>query len=255
MAFDSAYFQSQSALDNDAATRRKKLKELEADVCGVGPEKATDYNAMTQVYHQVQPNQGQKKSPNPCWLDDSPAPPLHSLCQIFQFLTVHANADPGADDHEDVLREIAAALESVFPRVGLKSFLSLSTADKRQQLKELARLILGVRLFNRAAGKGGAGLEDVVQHSVSESQGLLTELQTQLDLTRDSCDQYSDVLMNVRLGGAAAKAAGLDDARLGRLKDELTNRRQLSAYTKSVMDEVNRCVGVAHQRGFRLLFC
>ena len=143
----------------------------------------------------------------------------------------------GSDD--EVLREIAAALESVFPRVGLKAFVSLSHSEKASQLKELARLILGVRLFNKVAGKGGAGLKNVPELAQSQSQNLLTSLHRQLDLVREQCEQYSDVLMSVRLGSSAARDAGLDSPELmQRLKDELTNRRQLVAYLKSLSEEV-----------------
>ena len=44
--------------------------------------------------------------------------------RIFNFLVVRAGPEPGQE------REIAAALESVFPRIGLKAFTSLAAEDK-----------------------------------------------------------------------------------------------------------------------------
>lgn len=41
---------------------------------------------------------------------------------------------PQGPPDADVQREVAAALESVFPRVGLKAFVSLSSEDKSSQV-------------------------------------------------------------------------------------------------------------------------
>lgn len=210
VAFDSAYFRNHTELEASLASKRERLQDIEAEVVGANSASANDFNAMTQVYHQ-----------------------------IFQYLTTHADVD-SAEADDEILREIAAALESVFPRVGLKAFVSLSTAEKSSQLKELARLILGVRLFNKVAGKGGAGLKNVPELAQTQSQNLLGSIQRQLDLAQNQCEQYSDVLMCVRLGTDAAREAKLDDpALMKRLKDELTNRRQLAAYLKSLCEEVN----------------
>ena len=65
-------------------------------------------------------------------------------------------------------REIAAALESVFPRIGLKSFVAMPAEQKREQMNELANIVHGIRLFNQEIGKGGAGLDDTVNLAVAE---------------------------------------------------------------------------------------
>ena len=79
--------------------------------------------------------------------------------KIFNYLVVRAGLEPGADRPAE--REIAAALESVFPRIGLKAFTALPMDDKVAQLHELANIVLGIRLFNRHIGKGGAGMVDL----------------------------------------------------------------------------------------------
>ena len=56
-------------------------------------------------------------------------------------------------------REVAAALESVLPRAGLKPFVALTTPEKVAQLCELSNIVIGIRLFNRDIGKGGVGLD------------------------------------------------------------------------------------------------
>ena len=75
------------------------------------------------------------------------------------------------DSDRVTVAELAAALESVFPRIGLKSFVLLGAEEKRLQLEELGRIVTGIRLFNREQGKGGAGLdhvEDAVAQTVSD---------------------------------------------------------------------------------------
>jgi hypothetical protein len=76
---------------------------------------------------------------------------------IFQYLLVNGYVD--AVDRT-VEREIAAALESIFPKFGLKAFCDMSVDDRKKQLRELVHIVLGIRLFNRAVGKGGAGFSD-----------------------------------------------------------------------------------------------
>jgi len=65
-------------------------------------------------------------------------------------------------------------VESVFPRIGLKSFVQLSAEEKKQQLDELSSIVTGIRLFNKESGKGGAGLESVeilASNKVAEVRG------------------------------------------------------------------------------------
>ena len=38
--------------------------------------------------------------------------------------------------------------------------MALSKMDKEKQMKELTSIVTGIRLFNRACGKGGAGIDD-----------------------------------------------------------------------------------------------
>lgn len=54
----------------------------------------------------------------------------------------------------NIEKEVAAALESVIPRAALAPFVSLSNSEKVTQLAELSNLVIGIRLFNKAIGKG-----------------------------------------------------------------------------------------------------
>ncbi|XP_031960905.1 cilia- and flagella-associated protein 206 isoform X2 [Corvus moneduloides] len=61
----------------------------------------------------------------------------------------------------EAVREVTAALQSVFPQAEMITFISLSKKDKEQQLKDLAMLVTGIRLYNKQCQKGGSGIEDL----------------------------------------------------------------------------------------------
>ncbi|NWX12446.1 CF206 protein, partial [Aegotheles bennettii] len=61
----------------------------------------------------------------------------------------------------EVVREVTAALQSVFPKTEMISFISLSKKNKEQQLKNFAMLVTGIRLYNKECRKGGSGIDDL----------------------------------------------------------------------------------------------
>ena len=130
--------------------------------------------------------------------------------RIFNFLVVRAGHEAG---HE---REIAAALESVFPRIGLKAFTSLAAEDKVAQLHELANIVLGIRLFNRHIGKGGAGIQDVPRVAAELVASLVGQVGEDLEGVETLCAQYVDVVAHKYRSGA--KSSGEAGARLARLQ-------------------------------------
>lgn len=73
-------------------------------------------------------------------------------------------------------REVAAALESVLPRAGLRPFVSLTTPEKVAQLCELSNIVIGIRLFNRDIGKGGVGLESFNEIINHDARTLIQDL-------------------------------------------------------------------------------
>ena len=84
-------------------------------------------------------------------------------------------------------REIAAALESVFPRVGLKSFVRLEPEEKSAQLMELAKIVLGIRLFNREEDRGGAGLDDMDINATKLATALAQDIEHEVGFFTDAC--------------------------------------------------------------------
>ena len=57
-------------------------------------------------------------------------------------------------DMKDV-REVSAALESIFPMSEVKTFVTSPRAQKERSIEKWRLLIIGIRLFNREMNKGG----------------------------------------------------------------------------------------------------
>ena len=54
-------------------------------------------------------------------------------------------------------------MESVFPLSALARFLTLSKLERMAQVEELARITLGICIFNRETGHGGHALPAATQ--------------------------------------------------------------------------------------------
>ncbi|NXP56577.1 CF206 protein, partial [Heliornis fulica] len=67
----------------------------------------------------------------------------------------------GSPTDIEVVREVTAALQSVFSWTEMITFISLSKKNKERQLKNLAMLVTGIRLYNKECGKGGHSIDDL----------------------------------------------------------------------------------------------
>ncbi|XP_066035681.1 cilia- and flagella-associated protein 206 [Chamaea fasciata] len=68
----------------------------------------------------------------------------------------------GSPTDVEAIREVTAALQSVFPQTEMITFILLSKKDKEQQLKDLAMVVTGIRLYNKQCQKGGSGIDDSI---------------------------------------------------------------------------------------------
>ncbi|KAA8583413.1 hypothetical protein FQN60_015959 [Etheostoma spectabile] len=68
---------------------------------------------------------------------------------------VQLSTSMGSPKDDKAVQQATAALQSVFPPMELGAFMVLLKREKEQQLKELAMLVTGIRLFNKASKKGG----------------------------------------------------------------------------------------------------
>jgi len=195
VGFDVARVQETEELERARSKREQREAVLVNEISNAKLKVGNDTEALTSLYRK-----------------------------IFNFLVVRAGIESGADRPAE--REIAAALESVFPRIGLKAFTALSHDDKAAQLMELSNIVLGIRLFNRHIGKGGAGITDLPTTTAELSSKLMNQTSEELVSVEELCSQYSEVIaQKYRRGGDEAPV---------RLQHELTNRRQYANYLKQL---------------------
>ena len=155
-----------------------------------------------------------------------------TLYRMLFKLLLSTSTVPDHLKDRNVEREIAVALESVFPQSGLNAF-SLCTAEqKRQQVLNMVNVVLGVRLFNRAIKHGGAGLDDIPALCAAEMDTLYERLEAEAQEMGDICFTLSDLcLLEVQQPGTLTSSAR-------RLQEELTNRRQYVLLLHQLQHEV-----------------
>lgn len=130
-------------------------------------------------------------------------------------------------------REVAAALESVLPRAGLRPFVSLTTPEKVAQLCELSNIVIGIRLFNRDIGKGGVGLESFNEIINHPARGLIDDLNVEVTDIMEQSDKYT-MFFNVY----ADLASPGNDEIIDYYKQELTYKRQFLIYVLELKSDV-----------------
>lgn len=133
-----------------------------------------------------------------------------------------------------VEREVAAALESVFPRISLKAFINLGTEEKYAQLDELANIVLGIRVFNHQVGKGGANTSNPERNALAILRNVSISLAADVDKTQRMCLELQEVIVQSYL----RQRQGDSVDTICRWKDELTNRRQYLSYLQSLQEDM-----------------
>ena len=177
--------------------------------------------------------------------------------KIFRFLLDFAPNLKGQD--RQVEREVAAALESVFPRVGLKTFVSLSYDEKSSQLAELAKIVLGIRLFNRDQSRGGAGIDNMDRDGSQLASTMLEDVNNEVEYFSDACHKYQLAIVRAQLLRRRAdiiqeKKSASDSKSTSSVKEtagslipiklverwlkELANRRQYLGFLRTLQDEM-----------------
>ena len=203
VALDAARLQEGELLEQQEQERERRESGLIAEVSDMRLKPGNDVEALTSLYRK-----------------------------IFNYLVVRAGLEPGADRPAE--REIAAALESVFPRIGLKSFIQLTSEEKRAQLNEMAKIVMGIRLYNREVGKGGAGLDNIEEQVYNSVMDLKETLEVETAELNDVVMQYQETIVYCQLRAPA----GVTPKALERWKDELANRRQYLSYLSSLQEDV-----------------
>lgn len=209
LEFDFAYANLEEELRVKRERKEKAIASLQRTIAMLIPQKASDFETLTNLYRQ-----------------------------IFTLLMLDADATEKPVDR-NVEKEVAAALESVFPRVGLNSFVNMSTDDKRFQLEELMRIVEGIRMFNKELGKGGAGISVTVDFIQENVATLAKMVKDEVKECNDVCSQYTEVLLHVHHKNFPDDQASPELAIIQRWQDELSNRRQFLSYLQSLEEDIS----------------
>ncbi|KAF0683601.1 Aste57867_24367 [Aphanomyces stellatus] len=206
--FDLCYVKHEEEVEKFRAAKAKKISNLHRSIVLLQPSGTGDFETLTTLYRQ-----------------------------IFTLLMVHADAEKSGD--RNIEREVAAALESVFPRIGLKSFVSMAPDDKKFQLKELASIVGGIRLFNKEIGKGGAGISLSLgpSHTIRDNVTSVSKLASEeVEEANQVCTEYTEVLLHIHHYNVKDNVTA---ERVKRWQEELNNKRQFLSYLQSLYEDID----------------
>ena len=243
--FDASFLKENTASTAAIRARNKVVATHKKTIAEFQLEDGADFESLTTIYRM-----------------------------IFRYLIEFPPESSSAD--KLVEREVAAALESVFPRIGLKTFIQLTFEEKSVQLLELGRIILGIRLFNKDQSKGGAGIHAMEEEAFEKASTLAGDLENEISIFSDACDRYQASIVRVhqsrrkmdlereesekaeaemRKKMSEAELKEIDDAKgpaagkeisypgiasdqvVDRWSQELVNRRQYLNFLRGLMEE------------------
>ncbi|XP_056284443.1 cilia- and flagella-associated protein 206 [Pseudoliparis swirei] len=167
-------------------------------------------------------------------ITDSRAKTGDDMAALYRRIVAYMQLSSGlvspTDRHAE--QEAAAALQSVFPQTELGAFMVLLKRDKEQQLRELATVVTGIRLFNRAGGAGGeeAGLRELTSALLSEVLPVAGSGVEQ-DLSASQASAWRYTALQERPAG------GRHDAPTAVLR-ALYNVRQHEAFLKMLLSDL-----------------
>ncbi|XP_021247411.1 cilia- and flagella-associated protein 206 [Numida meleagris] len=115
---------------------------------------------------------------------------------VYQMIVSYVLLSSGLGSSTDieVVREVTAALQSVFPQAALVTFLPLSKKDKEQQLKNLTMLVTGIRLYNKECGKGGKGIDDLPAILNEAIPSAIQSIEARLNACHELAHGYTALL-------------------------------------------------------------
>ncbi|CEG46768.1 Protein of unknown function DUF3508 [Plasmopara halstedii] len=232
LEFDLIYANLEEELHIRKERQEQSVSKLQRTIATLVPDTATDFETLSTLYKHI-----------------------FTLLMLDASKYTRDNVKSVADKNQQqgelraLEKEVAGALESVFPRIGLKSFATMSTDDKLLQLDELRRIVEGIRLFNKELGKGGVGITSSALEIQENVATLVNLVRDEVQEANEMCTQYTEVLLHVhhRLGanGEVESSGSLPSHdEVTRWQDELSNRRQFLSYLQSLDEDI----AVSHEK-------
>jgi hypothetical protein len=213
IGYDSAYVKQEVSRQQNITNLSHDSNRLIDEIVSFEPRSGNDFEGITLLYKKIFNYLLYKNK-------------QHIIGNYSQIKLTNAI-------NNTIEREVAAALESVLPRAGLRPFVSLTTPEKVAQLCELSNIVIGIRLFNRDIGKGGVGLESFNEIINHPARDLINDLNVEVADIMEQSDKYT-MFFNVYNDLASP---GNEDI-IEYYKQELTYKRQFLIYVLELKSDV-----------------
>mmetsp|Transcript_15175 Transcript_15175/g.39232 ORF Transcript_15175/g.39232 Transcript_15175/m.39232 type:complete len:636 (-) Transcript_15175:115-2022(-) len=167
--------------------------------------------------------------------EESPAVLKKLLGKVFEYVCYAGGMEPaaGAGPAHD---EVRAAMESVFPVSMLSRFLTLELEEKQTQMEELANIVLGIIMYNREQGIGGAALPNSQHGFFSQAQKLDADMESRAAALDEELN------MSHKFVGLRAPSVPPNEPEMTRLSAEIINRYQHRSFLNRMRMEVRASV-------------
>lgn len=213
IGYDSAYVKQEVSRQQNITNLSHDSNRLIDEIVSFEPRSGNDFEGITLLYKKIFNYLLYKNK-------------QHIIGNYSQIKLTNAI-------NNTIEREVAAALESVLPRAGLRPFVSLTTPEKVAQLCELSNIVIGIRLFNRDIGKGGVGLESFNEIINHPARDLINDLNVEVADIMEQSDKYT-MFFNVYNDLASPG----NDEIIDYYKQELTYKRQFLIYVLELKSDV-----------------
>jgi hypothetical protein len=243
ISYDSSFVQQETYLQHFQSVQSQETNSFIDEIVNCETRSGNDFEGITLLYKRIFSFllfRNKLVGMNFAGVIIKPGGGMSSLGSITAAVV---NPNIAAGVLNTMEREVAAALESVLPRPGLRPFVAMSTPEKVSQLMELSNIVVGIRLYNKETGKGGVGLESFEQLVSHPSRELINQVNREVVSTVELCEDLTSLLKDTQHSSAE-------------LRDKLTHRRQYLTYLITLQEDVQSAelaIEALHSRYIREL--
>ncbi|XP_030638490.1 cilia- and flagella-associated protein 206 isoform X2 [Chanos chanos] len=154
--------------------------------------------------------------------------------KIVSYVVQHSGL--GSLTDINIVREVTAGVQSVFPQSELGTFMSLTKKDKERQLSELSMIVTGICLFNKDCGKGGESIQNLPGYLNEVIPDATRDLELELEACQAKAWKYTALVERLTETGFSSCKVPPD-----LLRQALYNLRQHEAFLKITLADVILC--------------
>eukprot|EP01028_Stygiella_incarcerata_P006533 TRINITY_DN2668_c1_g2_i1.p1 TRINITY_DN2668_c1_g2~~TRINITY_DN2668_c1_g2_i1.p1 ORF type:complete len:638 (-),score=187.46 TRINITY_DN2668_c1_g2_i1:1386-3299(-) len=184
----------------------------------------TEETEQTNIVHRIIENRGKVSAEG-----------LHDL--FIRFLIVSGKHGQDEEEVSLIVRETKAALESVLSEEAIMEIVMLDASNLLDQLRRTARVVWGIRVFNRELGKGGAGIENICSEFEKEMEELQPRVMQKMDRYHTQLEHFKTIL---KYRKQLIESGRIAEADVERISQEQYHVAQLEELYKRLGGECSR---------------